>query len=171
MMNETAQKKRLSPAGDQGVRGDDFSLARLASRITRGLASLFKGMGLTFGYFINPRKVVTQQYPENRETLTMFPRFRGRLDMPHDENGEHKCTACSLCEKACPNGTISVHATKDIAGKKVLGRYVYRLSQCTLCHLCVESCPFGAIEMAQDFELAAYDRESLTLILNKKEGR
>ncbi len=72
-----------------------------------------------------------------------------------------------MCEKACPNGTISVLTTKDLSGRKVLGRYIYRFSQCTLCNLCVESCPFGAITMGKDFELAVYDRKLLTLILNK----
>ena len=66
--------------------------------------------------------------------------------MIHNENNQHRCTGCGICEKACPNGTISVLTTKDLAGRKVLGRYIYRLSQCTLCNLCIESCPFGAIK-------------------------
>ena len=72
--------------------------------------------------------------------------------------------------KACPNGTISVLTSKDLSGRKVLGKYIYRLSQCTLCNLCVESCPFGAIVMGKDFELAVYDREELTFILNQSHG-
>ena len=78
-----------------------------------------------------------------------------------------RCTGCGICEKACPNGTISVLTTQNLAGNKMLGRYLYRFSQCTLCNLCVESCPFGAITMGQDFELAKYDRQLLTYILNK----
>ncbi len=87
--------------------------------------------------------------------------------MDHDETGEHNCTGCGICEKACPNGTISVLTTKDISARKILGQYIYRLSQCTLCNLCVESCPYGAISMGKDFELAVYDRKLLTLVLNK----
>jgi len=90
--------------------------------------------------------------------------------MIHDENDQHRCTGCGICEKACPNGTISVLTTKDLAGRKVLGRYIYRLSQCSLCNLCTESCPFGAIAMARDFELAEYDRQLLTFVLNKTQG-
>ncbi len=97
----------------------------------------------------------------------MMDRFRGHLVMVHDENNKHRCTACGICEKACPNGTISVLPTKDLAGRKVLGRYLYRLAQCTLCNLCVESCPYRAISMGREFELAVYDRQQLTFILNK----
>ena len=122
--------------------------SRYIQRVFTGVMSLFKGMGVTFGYFVHPDRIITQQYPENRETLRMMDRFRGHLTMIHDENDLHRCTGCGICEKACPNGTISVLNTKDLAGRKVLGRYIYRLSQCTLCNLCVESCPFGAINFS-----------------------
>lgn len=140
-------------------------------KIFVGARSLMKGMGVTISYFVNPKKIVTQQYPENRETLKMTPAFRGRVDMPHDENGEHTCTGCTLCEKACPNGSISVLNTKSIAGKPILGKYIYRWDQCTLCGNCVEACPFDAIRMAQDFEGSTTEKAELELILNKKEGR
>ncbi len=135
------------------------------SKIFQGFSSLTKGMRLTMGYLLDPRKTVTRQYPENRETLTMFPRFRASLVMFRNDEGDHLCTACGLCEKACPNGTISMLTTKNDQGKKILGKYVYRLMQCTLCNLCVEACPFGAIGMEQDFELAAYSRDDLIYVL------
>ncbi len=140
-------------------------------KVFGGLKSLLTGMGITFSYLINPKKVVTQQYPENRESLKMANRFRGHVIMPHDENEDHNCTGCKICEKACPNGTISIHNTKNEKGKKVLGEFIYRLSQCTLCNLCVEACPFGAIDMGHDFEWADFSRKPLDLKLNKKEGR
>lgn len=139
-------------------------------KIVTGLTSLLSGMGVTIGYFINPSRIITQQYPENRETLRMMERFRGHLTMLHDDKNRHRCTGCGICEKACPNGTISVLTTRDLSGNKVLGRYMYRLSQCTLCNLCVESCPFGAIAMGHDFELAVYNRQLLTFVLNKTQG-
>ena len=139
-------------------------------KVATGLISLFSGMGVTVRYFINPGRIITQQYPENRASLQMMDRFRGHVMMIHDENDQHRCTGCGICEKACPNGTISVLTTKDLAGRKVLGRYIYRLSQCSLCNLCIESCPFGAIAMARDFELAEYDRQLLTFVLNKTQG-
>ena len=143
---------------------------RYLQKMVSGLMSLFRGMGVTIGYFVNPSRIITQQYPENRLSLKMMDRFRGQVIMIHDENNRHLCTGCGICEKACPNGTISVLTTTDITGRKVLGRYIYRFSQCALCNLCTESCPFGAIIMGQDFELASYDRQQLTFILNKSQG-
>jgi len=158
-MKETATKE------------NPFEIAsRYVHKTITGFFTLTKGMDITIKYFFNPKSAITQQYPENRETLQMFDRFRGHLHMPHDENGNNACTACGICEKACPNGTISVLATKDIAGKKVLGQYIYRLSQCTFCGLCVEACPFGAITLGKDFELAVYDRDELTWVLNQSEN-
>jgi NADH-quinone oxidoreductase subunit I len=147
-----------------------YSCGRYLQKIATGLISLFSGMGVTISYFVNPSRIITQQYPENRESLQMMDRFRGHVIMIHDENNHHRCTGCGICEKACPNGTISVLTTKDLAGRKVLGRYIYRFSQCSLCNLCIESCPFGAITMGRDFELATYDRQLLTFILNKTQG-
>ncbi len=146
------------------------SCAHYLQKIATGLISLASGMGVTIRYFVSPSRIITQQYPENRESLQMMDRFRGHLIMIHDENDQHRCTACGICEKACPNGTISVLTTKDQTGRKVLGRYIYRLSQCTLCNLCTESCPFGAITMGREFELATYDRQLLTFVLNKTQG-
>ena len=51
----------------------------------------------------------TEQYPENRKTtLHVAKRHRGRLTFKRNEDGSYKCTACTLCEKACPNGTIKI---------------------------------------------------------------
>ena len=133
--------------------------------------SFLKGFSVTVKYFFQPKRIVTEHYPENKATLKMYPRFRGRLEMVEDENGENRCTACGMCEKSCPNGSINVLPTKNIAGKKVLGKYIYRLDTCTQCGFCVETCPFGAIRMNQDFELADFDRSHFELKLNQKEGR
>ena len=144
--------------------------SRYLNKIFTGFYSLIQGMDITLKYFINPKTVITQQYPENRDTLTMFDRFRGPVSMPHDENGKNTCTACGICEKACPNGSISVLATKELSGRKVLDQYVYRIGQCTFCGLCVETCPFDAIALSQDFELTVYDRHELTWVLNKPQN-
>jgi NADH-quinone oxidoreductase subunit I len=144
--------------------------SRYLRKVFTGFFSLIQGMDITIKYFLNPKTVITQQYPENRDTLKMFERFRGPLSMPHDENNENACTACGICEKACPNGSISVLSTKDLSGRKVLGKYVYRISQCAFCGLCVEACPFGAIALTRDFELTVYDRNELTWVLNKPQN-
>jgi NADH-quinone oxidoreductase subunit I len=133
--------------------------------------AIASGMKLTLKYFLNPKSVVTREYPENRDTLKLPERSRGQVIMPHDDQGDHLCTGCTLCEKACPNGTISILNTKTVASKRVLGQFIYRYAQCTMCGLCVEACPFDAIRMGWEFEGASTQRSDLELILNKKEGR
>ncbi len=143
------------------------------SDIYNGIKTLLTGMSVTGKYFITARKeIITQQYPDNRDTLKMFDRFRGEVVMPHDENNEHTCTGCQKCEIACPNGTIEIvwdRAIDPESGKKKkkIDKFVYHLSMCTMCGLCIEACPTDAIKWAQNFENAVYDRSQLTKVLNK----
>ena len=46
-----------------------------------GVASLVRGMKVTGGYFIRPKEIVTQRYPENRNELKMFDNFKGELEL------------------------------------------------------------------------------------------
>lgn len=139
--------------------------------MARGFLSIFSGFRVTLYYLFHPKEVVTEEYPDNRDTLVFNERFRGQVVMPHDEQGEHRCTACGICVRACPNGSISVLVTRNTASQKVLGKYIYRYGQCTLCGLCVESCPFDAIDFGKAVEVATTDPASLTQVLNRKEGR
>ena len=143
------------------------------SNIYHGIGTLLTGMRVTGKYFLNARKgAITQQYPDNRETLQMFDRFRGEVVMPHDENNEHSCTGCQKCELACPNGSIEVIWDRIIdpetgKKKKAIDQHIYHFGMCTQCGLCVDACPSDAIKWAQNFENSVYDRSQLTRILNQ----
>ncbi len=99
-------------------------IKRYLKRCITGPWSLICGLSVSLKYFFDPRRIVTEQYPENRKTLKMHERYRGRLEMIEDAEGNNHCTACGMCERACPNASINVLSTKNIAGKKVLARYV-----------------------------------------------
>ena len=135
-----------------------------------GVKSLLIGMKTTMKVFL--RKKVTEQYPENRSELKMFDRFRGTLAMPHNENNEHRCVACGLCQMACPNDTIKITSktieTEDGKKKKILEKYEYDLGSCLYCQLCVNACPHDAINFDQDFEHAVFDRSKLVKQLNRE---
>ena len=144
------------------------SILKYFSGLFVGIGSLLGGMAVTWKELWT--KKVTQQYPENRDTLVISDRFRCELTMPHDENNEHACTACGICEMNCPNGTITVNTkmieTEDGKKKKVLDTYIWDLGMCTFCNLCVLTCPSNAIKFENTFENAVFTRSKLVQQLN-----
>ena len=102
----------------------------------------------------------------------MYDRMKGEIVMPHNENNEHKCTGCGICEINCPNGSIEVISksvmTEDGKKKRIIDKHIYHLGMCTFCGLCVKTCPSGALSFAPNFEHAVFDRTKLNKILNKE---
>ena len=139
----------------------------------QAVVSLGTGLKTTLREFFTPK--VTEQYPENRRTLVLPERFRGRLVMPHTAEDEHRCVACGLCQAACPNGTIRVvsEVVEDESGKKQrrLVRYEYNLGSCMFCQLCTNACPHDAITFDREFENAVFDRSKLIQQLNRPGSR
>jgi NADH-quinone oxidoreductase subunit I len=144
------------------------SVIKYFSGLFTGIKSLLMGMGETWKELWT--KKVTRQYPENRATLVISDRFRCELIMPHDENNEHACTACGICQMNCPNGTITVTPkmieTQDGKQKKILDTYQWDMGMCTFCNLCVITCPSDAIKFNNNFENAVFTRSILVKRLN-----
>ena len=140
--------------------------------ITAGLKTLATGLKVTLKEYFTPKS--TEQYPENRKTtLHVAKRHRGRLVFVRDEAGAHKCVACTMFEKSCPNGSIKILSEMredPETGKKkrYLLDYSYDMGDCMFCQLCVNACNFGAIEFTNDFENSVFDRDKLVLHLDKE---
>jgi NADH-quinone oxidoreductase subunit I len=147
------------------------SIFKYLKEIVTGVWSLIQGMKVTGSYFVRPGTIVTQKYPNNRKELVIPGRFKGEVVMPHNENNEHKCTGCGICEINCPNGTIEIISkniiTEDGKKKRIIDKHIYRLGMCTFCALCVKTCPSNALAFSQEFEHAVFNRELLVKVLNK----
>lgn len=144
------------------------SIKEYFSGFGQGLKSLVTGMAVTGKEFVTPK--VTEQYPENRDTLQIADRFRAELTLKYDAEGHHKCIACGICQMNCPNGTIEVKTKMvdlpDGKKKRKLDKYLYDLGSCTFCMLCVTTCPQDALEFSNDFEQAVFTRDKLVKQLN-----
>lgn len=152
-----------------------MSIIKYIKEVGGAVKSLATGMKRTMYYFTHHKEIITEQYPDNRDTLVLPERFKGEVVMPHNDVNEHRCTGCTACELACPNGTIKVVTKFEVNAegkkKKAIDKLVYHLELCTMCNLCIIACPSDAIKMAQTFEHSVFDRNQLTKILNNPDSK
>ncbi|PYV33795.1 MAG: NADH-quinone oxidoreductase subunit NuoI [Acidobacteria bacterium] len=105
------------------------------------------------------RRRLTVQYPEEKPYLA--PRWRGRIILSRDPDGEERCVACYLCAVACPVDCISLQATEDKNGRRYPEFFRINFSRCIFCGFCEEACPTYAIQLTPDFEMGEYKRQNL----------
>ena len=99
---------------------------------------------------------VTVQYPERKRRLPQ--RWRGRIILSRDPDGEERCVACYLCAAACPVDCIALQAAEDEHGRRYPSFFRINFSRCIFCGFCEEACPTDAIQLTPDYEMADYRR-------------
>jgi NADH-quinone oxidoreductase subunit I len=102
----------------------------------------------------------TVQYPDVKPNLP--PRYKGRIVLTRDPDGQERCVACYLCSSVCPVDCISLQGTEAAADER---RYpeTFRIdfARCIFCGMCEEACPTLAIQLTPDFEMCVYQRDKL----------
>lgn len=124
------------------------------------------GLGIARGMAITLRHVFekpfTVQYPEEQRPIPQ----RARTNLMWFEE---RCTGCSTCAQACPDGCILVQTSPAEDRSLNVDRYEIDFRLCMYCGLCVEACPYEAIQVGGPLNDAAYvfdhlyrDRQNLT---------
>jgi formate hydrogenlyase subunit 6/NADH:ubiquinone oxidoreductase subunit I len=98
---------------------------------------ILKGMLVTLRHL--GRRPFTVQYPEEVRPIPV----RARTNLLWFEE---RCTGCSTCAQACPDGCILVATSPGEGGTLNIDRYEIDFRICMYCALCVEACPYQAIQ-------------------------
>jgi NADH-quinone oxidoreductase subunit I len=140
----------------------------MSTGFIKGTASLMAGLGVTLRAFFQP--VVTSPYP--RQLIAVSPRFRGHTKLLAEagDPGKNKCTACQICLKHCPSGSIKKVEGEKREGekRKTATQYLLDFTTCSQCGICVEVCPFDALAFSHDYNPTGYKREDCTFDLVKE---
>lgn len=121
------------------------------------MLSILKGIWMIFLHTFRKRETIL--YPEEQPYIP--PRWRGRIILSRDPDGEERCVACYLCAAACPVDCISLQATEDAHGRRYPEFFRINFSRCIFCGFCEEACPTYAIQLTTDFEMCEYHRFNL----------
>ncbi len=119
--------------------------------------SSLRTLWIVFKHMLHRRETI--QYPDEKPYLA--PRYRGRIILSRDPDGEERCVACYLCAVACPVDCISLQATEDDYGRRYPKFFRINFSRCIFCGLCEEACPTYAIQLTPDFEMSEYNRQNM----------
>ena len=144
----------------------------LGEGIIKGMLETAKNFA---GSYVSKERLITVQYPEEREPLAEATRvFPFLVYDGQDWLAGLRCVACQICEKECPPKCIyidkSADKKPDATGKpqNYPTRFDIDISVCMSCQICVEVCPFDAIKMDKQFELSTDDRFA-GLLLDRQE--
>lgn len=121
------------------------------------MLSIIRTIWITFLHAFHKRETVG--YPERKPYLP--PRYRGRIILSRDPDGNERCVACYLCAAACPVDCISLAAIEDEKGRRYPKFFRINFSRCIFCGFCEEACPTYAIQLTPDFEMGEYDRQNM----------
>lgn len=102
----------------------------------------------------------TVQYPDVKPQLP--PRYKGRIVLTRDPDGQERCVACYLCSAVCPVDCINIQAAEVPEDERRYPEsFRINFARCIFCGMCEEACPTLAIQLTPDFEMCVYRRGQL----------
>ena len=129
----------------------------IINEIIKGVGTQIRSIAMVFSH--SWRKRDTLCYPE--ESVYTAPRYRGRIVLTRDPDGDERCVACNLCAVACPVSCISLQKFEREDGRWYPEFFRINFSRCIFCGMCEEACPTTAIQLTPDFEMGEYRRQDL----------
>lgn len=105
------------------------------------------------------RRPVTVQYPD--ESPALSARYRGRIILSRDPDGEERCVGCYLCAVVCPVDCIALQQAEAEDGRRYPSFFRINFSRCIFCGFCEEACPTYAIQLTPDIEMSEYHRQDM----------
>jgi NADH-quinone oxidoreductase subunit I len=121
------------------------------------LIGLFRSMWTVLRHAFKKRETIA--YPDVKRALPS--RWRGRIVLTRDPDGEERCVACYLCSAVCPVDCIHLQARQRSDGRRYPETFSINFSRCIFCGFCEEACPTLAIQLTPDFEMCEKRHESL----------
>ena len=115
--------------------------------VVRGIGSQLRSLSLVFLRAFRQRD--TLQYPE--QPVELPPRYRGRIVLTRDPQGEERCVACNLCAVVCPVACIALQKAEREDGRWFAESFRINFSRCIFCGFCEEACPTAAIQLTPEF--------------------
>lgn len=126
-------------------------------KIFINILTILNSIYMTFFQAFSKRETIL--YPDI--PIKLSPRFRGRIVLTRDQNGEERCVACNLCAVACPVSCITLKKTENKDGRWYPKFFRINFARCIFCGLCEEACPTVAIQLTTDFEMCEFKRKDL----------
>lgn len=132
---------------------------------------ILRGLKVTalnlIGSYYRPDRLVTVEYPEQRQVLQENTRnFPFLVYDGQDSEKGLRCVSCKICEKECPPQCIYIVPERDESGKLRKHPKIFDIdiSVCMSCQICAEVCPFDAIKMDKVYELSNTSRFEALLL-------
>ncbi|WWO95622.1 MAG: NADH-quinone oxidoreductase subunit NuoI [Candidatus Dasytiphilus stammeri] len=129
----------------------------LLKYILLSFATQIRSLYLIFKNAFSKRETI--KYPEKKVFLP--PRYRGRIILSRDDEGQERCVACGLCAVVCPVDCIALQKDTKEDGRWFPKFFRINFSRCIFCGLCEEACPTTAIQLTPDFEMGDFKRQDL----------